>query len=492
MKAILLMLALTLAEAQNTATDFFAIYDLGKPTSGETYSDLLGSGPDMSAQSRAENGILLSQYKEDWLATTGNMLEIDYGKRDAVTVVTMFKPTVCENSKFLIWAWVDSIVNPRCGLLCFNDFEWKLGCKDMTGKNYFSSAITLEKEAMLTLALVFTSIEEDMALTLLWKENNNTPSQFTQRFSAVNYKEFTSKTKLSYAAYRGELYYLAFLQSSLDLTTFAGYVGYDNHIALTPNCPNCPSQDFLSCPNTNINLVPHYIREYYCSCGVRTAYDLDIGDCAATTTSCYLPCSLGCIANKQANCVLTCPSPFVVREVKGDYSLCECEGGGVKGKDGGWCKDEKKRAAFWFLTIGLPLIAIALGVVAFVIYKYWLYLICRKYGFTVFFKKVVDCCCKKKADNKSDTKTDDAQSIKEKDIKLVIKPLQVNNIKEIPLVSEHNARSDHNQKSEGSKLDNTNTQVEQKGPDSQASHSEAPSNGQFSDCLLYTSDAADE
>eukprot|EP00826_Nyctotherus_ovalis_P048046 TRINITY_DN5620_c0_g3_i1.p1 TRINITY_DN5620_c0_g3~~TRINITY_DN5620_c0_g3_i1.p1 ORF type:complete len:385 (-),score=66.73 TRINITY_DN5620_c0_g3_i1:22-1176(-) len=352
-------LAITLALICTVrTTEFLSIYDMGKAAAGHLYPDLLNHGPRMKGKGRVENGAYISEYKNDWVDENGNVLKINYANREAVTMITIFKPAKCEHMSYLMWTWVNSAVNPHCGLLCTNDFDWKLACRDFAGSNYFSPGIKLDQGAALILGLTFFAIEDYMAMRLIWRKSDGRIAEYIESFKTVNYKRFVSDAKLSYASYTGELYYLAFVPTYLDSHTFSAYLSSAKSI-LTPSCPNCLSSS-LTCPNTNFNIVPYVLREYYCSCGIGMAYDIDLESCVNVVTSCKLPCDSGCIPHNENSCVLSCPAPFVVKEAKGDYMVCECEGGGIVGDSKGWCK-KGRSGLFWFCAVGLPIIGTVIG-----------------------------------------------------------------------------------------------------------------------------------
>jgi len=372
MKVAVLTLGIvyTLFYTAKASIEFFSIYDLAIFNSQNAYPDLLGDGPTMSGTHRSGQGIRLQESSEDWTDLNGNPLKINYGSRDAVSVITIVKPTECEHTKFMMWAWIDSVVNPRCGLLCLNDFEWRLGCKDFVGNNYFGNVIRLDKNTVLTLALSFYSVDDDMTIRFLWKEGSKSPSQYTQRFSTINYRQFASSAKLSYRAYKGEVYYLAFLQGFFDISTFITYVSSTESVRMVPNCLNCDSENPLSCSSTKLKPIHSRLREYYCSCGIGKAYDIALKTCLETITNCKIPCSPdGCVAG-EANCVSKCPSSFVVKEVKGEYSTCECEGGRIPDVKGELCSDEESKSnKAWIAAVVVLTVVAAMGVALLVIYK---------------------------------------------------------------------------------------------------------------------------
>jgi len=369
MKIIVLTLGIvyTLFYTAKASIEFFSIYDLAVSNPQNIYPDLLGHGPTMSGTHRSGQGIII---KTDWTDQNGNVLLINYGSRDAVSVITIVKPTECEHTRFMMWAWVDSVVNPRCGLLCLNDFEWRLGCKDFDGDNYFGNVIRLDKNTVLTLALSFHSVDGDMAIRFLWKEGSKSPNQYTQRFSTINYGQFASRAKLSYGAYRGEVYYLAFLQGSFDISTFITYVGSTGPVNMTSSCSNCDSESSLSCSSTKLKAIHSRLREYYCSCGIGGAYDIAMKRCLEIITDCKIPCSAeGCVAG-EANCVSKCPSSFVVKEVKGEYSTCECEEGDIPDVKSELCSDEESKFnKGWIIFAVVASVVAGVGVALLVIHK---------------------------------------------------------------------------------------------------------------------------
>eukprot|EP00826_Nyctotherus_ovalis_P009489 TRINITY_DN12510_c0_g2_i1.p1 TRINITY_DN12510_c0_g2~~TRINITY_DN12510_c0_g2_i1.p1 ORF type:complete len:503 (+),score=78.41 TRINITY_DN12510_c0_g2_i1:360-1868(+) len=305
-------------------------------------------------------------------------------------MVTQFKPTKCENTKFLMWAWLDTLINPRCGLLCFDDFNWRLGCKDFFGDNHFSGIIKIDTTDVITLGLSFYPLDESMATTLSWKTSAGKVSQYSFSFNTIAFKEFFPKATLSYIPYPGRFYYLAFLGEAVDMRAFSDFVGSSGAPCclrawcITPRCDNCGNN--LVCSNSEIKLVPHKVRYYYCSCVTGSVYDINLNKCITISENCLIPCAFGCVPGAEANCVLQCPKPFIVKEKLGDYSACECSGGGIVGKDGDWCRDKKSKSAlFWFLVIGLPILIVTILTI-FLIWKFKL------------LKKLNANCCKSKGE----------------------------------------------------------------------------------------------
>jgi len=368
MKVVLLALGIlcTLFYTAKASTEFFSVYDLGISNPDGIYNDLLWYGSAIMAINRSELGIRLERYTEDLTGRFGNGLVIDYGGRNEVSVITIVKPRVCEK-RFMIWIRGNSSINTTCGLLCLNDFKWTLECRDLFGTDHFVDVVKLDGNSVLILALSFLSVEGALAIRFLWKEGDGTPDQYTQRFSRINYRNFVSEARISYGAYTGELYYLAFLEGSLNIQTFTVYANNTGSAIMTPNCSNCFPQDSLNCLFNKLNVIHNRLRRYYCSCYMGEAYDIARRVCIRTTRECEIPCSLhGCVGFEEANCVSECPSPFVVKEVKGDYSTCECEGGGIRQVNGEWCSNEKSKSnkvLTILLATLLPLVVIVLLVV---------------------------------------------------------------------------------------------------------------------------------
>jgi len=367
MKIALLTLGIlcTLFYTTKASIEFFSIYDLGVSNSEGIYPDLLGHGPTIRASSRSELGIRLEQYTEDLTAQIGNRLVINYGNRNAVSVITIVRPTVCEG-RFMIWMWSDFGIHP-CGLICLNDFEWKLECSYFFDIDPFVNAVRLNGSGVLTLALSFFSIEGDMSIRFLWKEENSPPNQYTQRLSGISYRDFVSRARLNYGAYTGELYYIAFLEGSLNIETFTAYVNDTGPSIMTPSCPNCVPRNSLNCRHTKLNVIHNSLREYYCSCHMGATYDTARQVCIRRRQDCEIICSFhDCVEFEEANCISECPSPFVVKEVKDVYFTCECEGGGIRYVNGEWCSNEESKSnkvTVILLSILLPLVVIVLLVV---------------------------------------------------------------------------------------------------------------------------------
>ena len=250
---------------------FHLLYDLG---SHKPHLDLSGQGPEMwSRSSSYQNGVRITSYKK-WINITSRLpLQFKLPKNSSTTILTVIKPTQCPHSKLLAWIYLNTKtpLNPKCGLVCYNNFEWKLGCIDLYGRNYLSDKIYLGSNKQIAIGISYYNSDGYLTMNLMWKSEKEDPKSFEYVTNIYYYDFFNNNEhdiKATYGSYPGYLYFFGLTKEKIELSTFLSYVGAENYGEIIPVCVDCR---YFKCPGLDVHILPHKPRNYYCTCPTKMA-----------------------------------------------------------------------------------------------------------------------------------------------------------------------------------------------------------------------------
>ena len=201
---------------------FLILYDLGLKDSYKLSKDLAELGPNMMGGVPINNGLKISEYKQ-WKPIDANYLELGCGYNagnNDLTILTSFKPTACENLKFLTWIYQKDFINARCGLICHGDFEWKLACVDLMGRTQVSDSIRIPKNEVINIGISIYDKDGMFGMTLMWKVQSGKSNSYEFVSDTMAFNDFFKEVFLTYGSFEGDLYYFAALTESIDYSSF--------------------------------------------------------------------------------------------------------------------------------------------------------------------------------------------------------------------------------------------------------------------------------
>ena len=283
-----------------------------------------------SRSSSYQNGVRITSYKK-WINITSRLpLQFKLPKNSSTTILTVIKPTQCPHSKLLAWIYLNTKtpLNPKCGLVCYNNFEWKLGCIDLYGRNYLSDKIYLGSNKQIAIGISYYNSDGYLTMNLMWKSEKEDPKSFEYVTNIYYYDFFNNNEhdiKATYGSYPGYLYFFGLTKEKIELSTFLSYVGAENYGEIIPVCVDCR---YFKCPGLDVHILPHKPRNYYCTCPTKMVFDITRKRCVTTKSNCELPCAEGCVETSSEkynlNCVRRCPTFSVISEVLGEFMTCKC------------------------------------------------------------------------------------------------------------------------------------------------------------------------
>ena len=142
--------------------DFYSFYDLARPSSDYESTDIYSHGPNMMGGLSRGNGVSFITYRIQWVTNTKAYFETGRSNNNEITVITAISPSKCESSKFLIWALPNSGSGSRCGLACFDNYEWGLGCVNSHGSVKFSSFLIAPSCQPIVFGVPFRPVPEKL------------------------------------------------------------------------------------------------------------------------------------------------------------------------------------------------------------------------------------------------------------------------------------------------------------------------------------------
>ena len=353
---------------------FYSFYDLARPNSDYSSTDIYSHGPTMSGGIPKENGVSFITYRSQWTTDNKAYFETGRSNNNEITVITAISPLKCESSKFLIWALPNSGSGSRCGLACFANYEWGLGCVNSQGNVKLSSFLISPSGQPMVFGVTFRSIDEKLGMNLYLKVKNGTTASLSFVDPDIDYKNFFSISNINYGVYTGVLYYLGFLNEAIDFDTFLRYAGSADPDTKDIKCSNCDGNpESLTCTTGKLKLVSYRTREYFCECPKGSMFDAETSTCTLVSTQCSLPCPNGCSSKNKAKCIMACPNNYVLETTYGDYITCKCQKG-FQLDSNNECintmvEDESNNTKIIIISVFVPIAVISVIVIVICMYR---------------------------------------------------------------------------------------------------------------------------